>query len=144
MATKLAYKPANIKYKRYNVWLPMKSKIAADRVLKRFSRKIRKEDAIKANFTLFMSNNAIPIPNLRITDKHGNADYVSLCWHGAANPRVRDRAFSRLWRVLAALPNADQRTRLETLLVVRDGDRVSPLDAASRSTRFSSGGRDHG
>src|SRR5205807_614512 len=56
---------------------------------------------MKANFTLFMSNNAIPIPNLRITDKHGNADYVSLCWHGAANPRVRDRAFSRLWRVLA-------------------------------------------
>src|SRR6266436_1717516 len=45
MATKLAYKPANIKYKRYNVWLQMKSKIAADRVLKRFSRKIRKEDA---------------------------------------------------------------------------------------------------
>src|SRR6266436_6675595 len=48
MATKLAYKPANIKYKRYNVWLQMKSKIAADRVLKRFSRKIRKEDASKA------------------------------------------------------------------------------------------------
>src|SRR6266436_5028017 len=47
MATKLAYKPANIKYKRYNVWLQMKSKIAADRVLKRFSRKIRKEDAVK-------------------------------------------------------------------------------------------------
>src|SRR6266481_3699750 len=45
MATKLAYKPANIKYKRYNVWLQMKSKIAADRVLKRFSRKIRIEDA---------------------------------------------------------------------------------------------------
>src|SRR6266481_7114001 len=48
MATKLAYKPANIKYKRYNVWLHMKSKIAADRVLKRFSRKIRKEDAFKS------------------------------------------------------------------------------------------------
>src|SRR4029077_4707450 len=46
MATKQAYKPANIKYKRYNVWLHMKSKIAANRVLKRFSRKIRKEDAI--------------------------------------------------------------------------------------------------
>src|SRR4030088_2442756 len=27
--------------------------------------------------------------------------------------RVRDRASSRLWRVLAALPNADQRTSLQ-------------------------------
>jgi hypothetical protein len=33
--------------------------------------------------------------------------------------RVRDRAYSRLWRLLAALPNADQRTRLEALLVVK-------------------------
>ena len=53
--------------------------------------------------------------------------------------RVRDRASSRLWRVLAAFPNADQRTRLEALLVVRDGDRVSPLDRLRRApTRISS------
>jgi hypothetical protein len=53
--------------------------------------------------------------------------------------RVRDRASSRLWRVLAALPNADQRTGLEALLVVRDGDRVSPLDRLRRApTRISS------
>jgi len=53
--------------------------------------------------------------------------------------RVRDRASSRLWRVLAALPNADQRNHLEALLVVRDGDRVSPLDRLRRApTRISS------
>jgi len=53
--------------------------------------------------------------------------------------RVRDRASSRLWRVLAALPSADQRNRLEALLVVRDGDRVSPLDRLRRApTRISS------
>jgi len=38
--------------------------------------------------------------------------------------RVRDRAASRLWRVLAALPGADQQRRLEALLVVKDGNRV--------------------
>ena len=42
--------------------------------------------------------------------------------------RVRDIASSRLWRFLARLPSADQRSRLETLLVVGNGDRVSPLD----------------
>jgi hypothetical protein len=52
---------------------------------------------------------------------------------------VRDRASSRLWRVLAALPSADQKARLETLLVVGDGDRVSPLDRLRRApTRISS------
>jgi hypothetical protein len=53
--------------------------------------------------------------------------------------RVRDRASSRLWRVLAALPSADQKARLETLLVVADGNRVSPLDRLRRApTRISS------
>jgi hypothetical protein len=46
---------------------------------------------------------------------------------------VRDRAASRLWRVLAALPIADQQSRSETLLVVKDGDRVSPLDRLRRA-----------
>jgi hypothetical protein len=53
--------------------------------------------------------------------------------------RVRDRAASRLWRVLAALPSADQQSRLEALLVVKDGNRVSPLDRLRRApTRISS------
>jgi len=53
--------------------------------------------------------------------------------------RVRDRAASRLWRVLAALPSSDQRSRLEALLVAKDGDRVSPLDRLRRApTRISS------
>jgi len=53
--------------------------------------------------------------------------------------RVRDRASSRLWRVLAALPSAEQKARLETLLVVGDGDRVSSLDRLRRApTRISS------
>jgi hypothetical protein len=42
--------------------------------------------------------------------------------------RVRDRAAARLWRVLAAAPNARQRKRLEALLVVPEGTRQSPLD----------------
>ena len=53
--------------------------------------------------------------------------------------RVRDRASLRLWRVLAALPSTDQRSRLEALLVVGDGNRVSPLDRLRRApTRISS------
>ena len=53
--------------------------------------------------------------------------------------RVRDRASSRLWRFLARLPSADQRSRLETLLVVDNGDRVSPLDRLRHApTRISS------
>jgi hypothetical protein len=53
--------------------------------------------------------------------------------------RVRDRASSRLWRFLARLPSADQRSRLETLLVVGNGDRVSPLDRLRHApTRISS------
>jgi TnpA family transposase len=53
--------------------------------------------------------------------------------------RVRDRASSRLWRFLARLPSAAQRTRLEALLVVGAGDRLSPLERLRRSpTRISS------
>jgi len=53
--------------------------------------------------------------------------------------RVRDRVSSRLWRFLAKLPSATQRTRLEALLVVGAGDRISPLERLRRApTRISS------
>ncbi|MBV8265443.1 MAG: Tn3 family transposase [Planctomycetaceae bacterium] len=42
--------------------------------------------------------------------------------------QARDRAAARLWRVLAAAPNAVQRERLEALLVVPEGARQSHLD----------------
>jgi TnpA family transposase len=42
--------------------------------------------------------------------------------------RVRERTTARLWRRLAQLPTAEQRRRLEGLLVVPPGERVSPLD----------------
>ncbi len=41
---------------------------------------------------------------------------------------VRDRAIERLWQRLAAAPDGDQRTRLDQLLVVPAGERVSPLE----------------
>ena len=41
---------------------------------------------------------------------------------------VRDRAANRLWKVLSQLPNTTQRGQLEKLLLVRDGERYSPLD----------------
>jgi TnpA family transposase len=53
--------------------------------------------------------------------------------------RVRDRASSQLWHRLAKIPSQELRTRLEALLVVGTGDRVSPLDRLRRApTRISS------
>ena len=41
---------------------------------------------------------------------------------------VRDRAANRLWKVLSQLPNPNQKKQLEELLVVKEGERSSPLD----------------
>jgi TnpA family transposase len=52
---------------------------------------------------------------------------------------IRDRAAQRLWQRLAGLPSQEQQARLEALIVVPDGDRVSPLDRLRRApTRISS------
>jgi hypothetical protein len=52
--------------------------------------------------------------------------------------RVRDRASSRLWPRRAKIPSRDLQTRLEALLLVPAGDRVSPLDRRRRApTRIS-------
>lgn len=42
--------------------------------------------------------------------------------------RVRSRANSRLWRLLAARIKPDQKARLDTVLVVPEGGRQSPMD----------------
>jgi hypothetical protein len=42
--------------------------------------------------------------------------------------RVRSRANSRLWRLLAARIKPDQKARLDALLVVPEGGRQSPMD----------------
>ncbi len=42
--------------------------------------------------------------------------------------RVRSRANSRLWRLLAARITPEQKTRLDALLVVPEGSRQSPMD----------------
>ena len=52
--------------------------------------------------------------------------------------RVRDRAATRLWSMLAVLPTAKQREQLHALLIVPEGDRQSPLDRLRQSpTRIS-------
>ena len=55
--------------------------------------------------------------------------------------RVRDRVAERLWETLAAAPNDVQRARLERLVVVPTGQRVSPLEQLGRSpTRVNAAG----
>ena len=52
--------------------------------------------------------------------------------------QTRDRAAARLWQVLATAPNAEQRERLEALLIVPEGARQSHLDRlGSAPTRVS-------
>src|SRR6266542_77695 len=47
--------------------------------------------------------------------------------------RVRDRVAARLWRSLAQLPTPKQQKRLETLLTVPNGSRLSTLDRLRRA-----------
>jgi TnpA family transposase len=47
--------------------------------------------------------------------------------------RIRDQAAARLWHLLAQLPTANQRTKLEDLLEVPVGARSSPLDRLRRA-----------
>jgi TnpA family transposase len=55
--------------------------------------------------------------------------------------RVRDRTAARLWKQLAVLPDAPQRERLQALLAVPEGGRLSPLDRLRRgATRVSGPG----
>jgi len=46
---------------------------------------------------------------------------------------VRDRAQEHLWHVLAQVPTDEQRRLLETLLVIPEGERQTPLDRLRRA-----------
>jgi hypothetical protein len=46
---------------------------------------------------------------------------------------IRDHAQERLWRVLAEIPTAEQRYLLETLLIVPQEERQTPLDRLRRA-----------
>lgn len=46
---------------------------------------------------------------------------------------VRDHAQERLWRVLAQIPTTEQRHLLETLLIIPEGERQTPLDRLRRA-----------
>ncbi|MFI5304985.1 MAG: Tn3 family transposase [Nitrospiria bacterium] len=53
--------------------------------------------------------------------------------------RIRERASARLWSCLAKLPSVEQRSRLDALLIVPEGTRISSLDRLRRApTRISS------
>jgi hypothetical protein len=47
--------------------------------------------------------------------------------------RIQDRAATRLWHMLAQLPNAAQQVKLEALVTVPDGARSSLLDQLRRA-----------
>ena len=53
--------------------------------------------------------------------------------------RVRDRAANRVWKTLAQLPSAQQRERLEALVLVPEGERYTPLDRLRRGPSRISG-----
>ena len=53
--------------------------------------------------------------------------------------QIRERAMTRLWQRLAALPDQEQMARLEALLMTTEGEYFSPLDRLRRApTRISS------
>lgn len=53
--------------------------------------------------------------------------------------RVRDRASARLWCYLGKLPSFEQQSRLDALLIIPEGSRISSLDRLRRApTRISS------
>ena len=53
--------------------------------------------------------------------------------------QVREQANSRMWRLLARMVNEEQRTQLEGLLLIADGERVSLLEQLRRPPTLQSG-----
>ena len=47
--------------------------------------------------------------------------------------QIRERADTRLWKELSSLPSGEQRKKLETLLEVVEGERISQFDSYRRS-----------